>query len=272
MPVPDTDGAAGAVGDHALLCAAVREGGALALARFREGIGHWHKVDETPVTQADLDVDALLAARLRGARPDYGWLSEETEDDTARLSTQRQWIVDPIDGTRAFVKGRPHFSVVAALVEAGRPVTAAIFNPATDEFFEAEASKGARLNGTPIHATSRGRIEGCRMLGAADMFRHPAWPEAWPDMHVEQRNSIAYRAALVAAGEFDAMLAMTWKHDWDLAAADLIVHEAGGLLGDHRGRQLVYNRPVARHRSVLAAGRPLFEAIRARIGTIALGD
>lgn len=258
--------------DHRLLREAVRAGGELALARFHEGIDHWHKGDKTPVTQADLDVDALLKERLRAARPDYGWLSEESEDDTARLATERQWIVDPIDGTRAFVKGRPHFSVVGALVEQGRPVAAAIYNPATEEFFEAEAGRGAFLNGRPIHASTRADIEGCRMLGAVDMFRHPAWPRKWPAMEVEQRNSIAYRAALVAAGIFDAMLAMSHKHDWDLAAADLIVHEAGGQLGDHRGRQLVYNRPEPRHRSVLAAGAPLFDAIVARIGDIELDD
>lgn len=269
MPAPD---GTAALSDHALLCEAVRAGGALALERFGEGTSHWKKGDATPVTQTDLDVDALLARVLRGARPNYGWLSEETEDDTARLDTRRQWIVDPIDGTRAFMKGRPHFAVVAALIEAGRPISAAIFNPATDEFFEAEAGGGARLNGRPIAASARADIEGCRMLGSADMFGHPAWPQKWPAMHIEQRNSIAYRAALVAAGEFDAMLAMTWKQDWDLAAADLIVHEAGGRLADHRGRQLVYNRAVPRHRSVLAAGSALFEAIHARIGEIALSD
>ena len=263
-PAPDAD--------HALLCAAVRAGGALALERFGAAVTHWKKGDATPVTQTDIDVDALLADRLRGARPDYGWLSEETEDDTARLSTARQWIVDPIDGTRAFVNARPHFAVVAALIEGGRPISAAIFNPATDEFFEAQAGRGARCNGQPIRTSRRTGIAGCRMLGSAEMFRHPAWPEKWPDMHVEQRNSIAYRAALVAAGVFDAMLAMTWKHDWDLAAADLIVHEAGGRLGDHRGNRLIYNAPRPRHRSVLAAGAPLFEAIRARIGGIVLRD
>ncbi len=250
----------------------MRAGGALALYHYENDVRHWKKGDATPVSDADIEVDTLLREQLTAARPDYGWLSEETEDDKSRLDTKRQWIVDPIDGTRAFVKGRPHFAVVAALVEDGRPVSGVIFNPATDEFFEAELGNGARLNGRPMSVSACGAVEGCRMLGSVEMFRHPAWPQKWPEMHVEQRNSIAYRAALVAAGVFDAMLVMTWKNDWDLAAADLIVHEAGGRLTDHRGTQLVYNRPRPRHRSVVAAGPALFDALNARIGMIVLED
>ncbi len=256
--------------DHAALCDAVREGGALALEHFNKGVLAWQKEDNTPVTEADLAVDALLKERLQSAQPDYGWLSEETEDDETRLSTQRQWIVDPIDGTRAFVKGRPHFSVVAALIENGRPISGAIYNPATDEFFEAQTGRGAKLNGVPISVSGAEHVEGCRMLGAADMFQHPAWPQKWPDMEIAQRNSIAYRGALVAAGQFDAMLVMTWKNDWDLAAADLIVHEAGGRLTDHQGRGLTYNAIDPRHRSVVAAGPTLYQALHARIGDIVL--
>lgn len=264
MPVPDI------ADDHAILCAAVRAGGALALDHFATGAPVWKKDDNTPVTQADLAVDALLRARLQAARPDYGWLSEETEDGTARLATSCQWIVDPIDGTHAFINGRPHFAVVAALIHAGRPVSGAIFNPATDQFFEAQRGMGAFLNGAPIHVSARQEVEGCHMLGAADMFKHPAWPHKWPPMHVEQRNSIAYRGALVACGEFDAMLVMTWKNDWDLAAADLLIHEAGGRLTTHSGDTLIYNTKDPRHRSVVAAGPCLYAALHARIGAIVL--
>lgn len=256
--------------DHATLCAAVREGGALALEHFNAGVKAWQKADDTPVTKADLAVDALLKERLLTARPDYGWLSEETEDDTTRLTTARQWIVDPIDGTRAFVKGRPHFAVVAALIENGRPICGAIYNPATDEFFEAQTGHGALLNNAPISVSTRAEVEGCRMLGAADMFRHPAWPRTWPPMDVSTRNSIAYRGALVASGDFDAMLVMTWKNDWDIAAADLIVHEAGGHMTDHRGNGLTYNGADPRHRSVVAAGPALHAALHGRIGDIVL--
>jgi len=264
LPVPE------ASAHHELLREAVREGGALALEHARKGILAWRKDDDTPVTEADLAVDHLLKQRLQAAEPDYGWLSEETEDDETRLGTQRQWLVDPIDGTRAYIKGRPHYAVVGALIEDGRPISGVIYNPATDQLFEAEAGKGAFLNGARIHVTTQEAVEGCRMLGASDMFRHPAWPQKWPEMHVEQRNSIAYRAALVAAGEFDAMLVMNWKNDWDLAAADLIVHEAGGQMTTHAGDALRYNARDPRHRSVVAAGPALYKALNARIGQIVL--
>jgi len=264
LPVPE------ASSHHETLRDAVQEGGALALEHYKKGVLAWRKDDDTPVTEADLAVDHLLKQRLRAAEPDYGWLSEETEDDEARLTSPRQWMVDPIDGTRAFIKGRPHFAVVGAVIEGGRPISGVIYNPATDELFEAETGGGAFLNGAPIHVSDVGEVEGCRILGAEDMFRHPAWPQKWPEMHVEQRNSIAYRGALVAAGDFDAMLVMNWKNDWDLAAADLIVHEAGGKMTTHSGQTLTYNKPDPRHRSVVAAGPALYKALDARIGQIVL--
>jgi len=268
--LPDPDTLTPVADDHALLRDAVREGGALALERFKAGVTARDKADGTPVTDADVEVDTLLKDRLRSAQPDYGWLSEETEDDTSRLDTTRQWMVDPIDGTRAFIKGRPHFAVVAALIEQGRPVSGIIYNPATEQMFEAQAGQGALLNGIQISVSSRADVEGCRMLGSADMFRHPAWPHKWPQMDVQQRNSIAYRGALVASGEFDAMLVMNWKNDWDLAAADLIVHEAGGRMTTHAGEGLTYNARDPRHRTVVAAGPALYKALHDRIGDIVL--
>src|SRR3989338_1294718 len=149
---------------------AVREAGAIAMRFYQTDHKQWSKAhDNTPVTEADIEVNELLHARLAVARPDYGWLSEETEDDSSRLTQPRVWVVDPIDGTRAFAKGRPHFVISVALVENGRPVLAVLFNPAMDEFFEAEAGKGARLNGRPIHVGDCDRIEGCRMIAFAPM-------------------------------------------------------------------------------------------------------
>ena len=270
MRVPDVTSGLDLISDHAILLDAIREGGALALAHFKAGVTAQNKDDGTPVTEADLAVDALLKQRLRSTRPDYGWLSEETEDDDTRLHTMRQWMVDPIDGTRAFIKGRPHFAIVGALIDQGRPVSGVIYNPATDELFEAQAGKGALLNGKPISVSDVPDVEGCRMLGAEDMFRHPAWPQKWPPMEIAQRNSIAYRGALVASGDFDAMLVMNWKNDWDLAAADLIVHEAGGHMTSHTGERFTYNAKDPRHRTVVAAGPRLHKALHDRIGAIVL--
>src|ERR1700687_2946560 len=132
--------------DQALLMAAVREAGAIAMRHFGTPVNTWEKAGGTPVSDADIAVNQHLQRRLGGARPDYGWLSEETEDDETRLTHRKVWVVDPIDGTRAFLQGVPHFCHAVALVEDGRPVLAALFNPAVDEFYEAIAGQGARLN------------------------------------------------------------------------------------------------------------------------------
>ncbi|HEX2886636.1 3'(2'),5'-bisphosphate nucleotidase CysQ [Vineibacter terrae] len=256
--------------DVALMVAAVREAGALALRFYRTELAVWQKAGGTPVSEADITVDRHLRQRLCTARPGYGWLSEETEDDTARLTRGRVWVVDPIDGTRAFVEGTPHFCHAVALVEDGVPVAAALFNPATDEFFEAVAHQGARLNGTPIRVSGRQQIAGCRMAAYGPMFKHPAWQDPWPDMEIIQRDSVAYRLALVASGAADAAMGLNTKNDWDLAAADLIVREAGGKVTAHDGKPLAYNNEAPQQPSFLAAGPDLHAALLARTGRIKL--
>ncbi|HEX7775266.1 MAG TPA: 3'(2'),5'-bisphosphate nucleotidase CysQ [Parvibaculum sp.] len=256
--------------DRELMFSAVREGGEIALNFYQTKLKTWMKSGDDIVTEADIAVNDLLHKRLALARPDYGWLSEETEDDVERLTRSRVWVVDPIDGTRAFAKGKPHFVLSVALVEDGRPVLGVLFNPATGEFFEAETGLGARLNGAPIRVSDRAEIAGARMAAFGPMFKHPAWPEAWPEMEIIERNSVAYRIALVACGAADAALALNTKNDWDLAAADLIVIEAGGRMTSHDGNTLIYNRELPRHRSLLAAGPSLYDAIFARVGPVKL--
>jgi myo-inositol-1(or 4)-monophosphatase len=252
--------------DTALLEDAVREGGAIARSFLTGQNKIRSKPDGSPVSEADLAVDRFLTGRLRPARPDYGWLSEETEDDPARLSARRVFIVDPIDGTVAFLKGRPHFAISAAVVEGDIPVAAAVYNPLTEECFTATRGAGARLNGAPIRVSSRESLEGCRMLASKTTLRDPCWGGApWPPMTVETPNSIAFRIALVASGAFDAAVTLAATHDWDLAAADLIVREAGGFISSHEGRILRYNRANAVQPSVVAAGRALHEAILSRV-------
>ncbi|HEY2067999.1 MAG TPA: 3'(2'),5'-bisphosphate nucleotidase CysQ [Rhizomicrobium sp.] len=247
--------------DLALVEQAAREAGAIARSYFGGHYKTWDKGKGQPVTDADIAVDSFLKKTLLAARPDYGWLSEETRDDPVRCEKARIFVVDPIDGTVAFIKGRPYFSVAIAVVEATRPIAAAVYNPVLEECFTAAQGHGAWLNGAPIHASAQATIEGCRMLGDKAMFAHPAWSvppnTAWPEMHVETRNSIAYRMALVADGRFDAALALSAKCDWDLAAADLIVHEAGGLVTDHRGTLLHYNGVTPLQRTMICAGKTL---------------
>jgi myo-inositol-1(or 4)-monophosphatase len=258
--------------DLSLIVEAAREAGALA-ANLREGgLDIEYKEGDSPVTNADLACDALLKQTLGAARPDYGWLSEETADDPSRLAKRRLFVVDPIDGTRAFMKGRPWWSVSIAVVEDRLPVAGVVFAPQVDELYAARAGGGATLNGRPIHASACEAVEGCGMVGDPRMFSHPAWPEPWPAMRVESRNSTAYRMCLVASGAFDAALAPVAKHDWDLAAADLIAREAGAFSGDHRGGPFRFNGPIPTQPSLLCAAPRLAPLILNRVRHIAIGS
>ena len=252
--------------DQTRLRAAVRAAGAAALRRFEDHDARaWTKDDDSPVSEADLECDDILRERLTEASDGYGWLSEESADDLSRLTAPRTWIVDPIDGTRAFLKGKPHFAVCVALVEAGQPVLAAIFNPATDEFFEARAGGGARLNGTPIAASGCASLSGCQMLGSRAMFEHRGWPQPWPIMSLGYRNSTSYRCALVADGRFDATLALVRKPDWDTAPGALIASEAGARVSDHLGEPFVFNQREASQRALVCAGPALYPQIIERL-------
>ncbi|MBV9511657.1 MAG: 3'(2'),5'-bisphosphate nucleotidase CysQ [Caulobacteraceae bacterium] len=233
-------------------------------------LGIHRKADGTPVSDADLAVDRWLRARLIKARPDYGWMSEETADDPARLAKARVFVVDPIDGTRDYLRGRPWWGVSIAVVEQGRPVCGVFHAPDRNETFEATLGGGARRNAAPIQAGAKEALEGAGMLGDAAMFTHPAWAEPWPQMRIERRNSIAYRLCCVASGEFDAALALSAKSDWDLAAAELIAEEAGCLVTDHKGGPLVYNRSPPRQPSLICAAPALHRLILRRVEPIDL--
>jgi myo-inositol-1(or 4)-monophosphatase len=245
--------------DLELLTRAVREAGKIALKFFSGQYRRWNKPGGSPVTEADLAIDEFLNQELRRARPDYGWLSEESLDDPARLKARRVFVVDPIDGTVAFMKGRPHFTICAAVVESGRPLCGVVFNPAREECFTAQLNQGARLNGLPIHASDQTEIEGSRLLANRSLFTD------WPPMQIETFSSIAYRVALVAAGQFDAMVSLTSKRDWDLAAADIILAEAGGRLVDLDGKTAIYNAPAAIHGATIAAGPGLIGPLLAAL-------
>lgn len=252
MPEPDARAADAA--DTALLADSVRESGAIARRYFGGSYKTWAKGRGDPVTEADIAIDRHLHAVLTGRRPAYGWLSEETEDDRTRLTKDRIFVVDPIDGTIGFIKGRPHFTIVAAVVDAGRPVAAAIYNPISDELFEATLGGGARLNGRPIRARDRDVIDGAHILGASGLAADPRWRAPLPaSVTVENRASLAYRLALVAAGMFDAMVSLSIKRDWDLAAGDLILNEAGARLTSDTGTVLLYNQTQTVQRGVVGA-------------------
>jgi myo-inositol-1(or 4)-monophosphatase len=241
--------------------AVVRKAGALALSLFRTPVKTWSKARNSPVSEADMAVDALLKERLTDARPDYGWLSEESVDDRSRLSARRVWIVDPIDGTRAYVSGLTDWTISAALVEDGRPILAALFAPVDDEMFLAAAGAGATCNGIPIEVRAGGSLEGVRVAGPKhhleQLHKLRADIVAIPKIH-----SLALRIARVAQGKIDVALASGNGQDWDLAAADLLVHEAQGMLTTIAGEYLTYNRPDPIHGPLLAASRSRHRAVR----------
>lgn len=241
--------------DLDLLQDAVREAGALALDLRRRGIDKWNKGDGTPVTEADLAVDTLLKQRLTSARPDYGWLSEETADNRKRLAHDRVWIVDPIDGTRSFMENGDEWCVSAALVENGSPLLAAVFSPTNGDLFLASRGEGATLNGQPIHVSAYDHIENARILAREAVFQPRRWTGFhWPPMRFDMRKSIALRLCLVASAHFDASFAIGHTSDWDIAAAHLIVTEAGGVVTTLEGEVPTYNRESVRHPGVLASG------------------
>jgi myo-inositol-1(or 4)-monophosphatase len=241
--------------------AAVREAGALALRVFRTPMKTWTKGKDSPVSEADIAVDALLKDRLAAVGASYGWLSEETVDDRSRLSAPRVWIVDPIDGTRAFVAGKTDWTISAALVEKGRPILAALLAPADDEMFLASAGAGATHNGIPMAAQSGDSLAGLRIAGPQRRLDELA-KRLSGSVHVPKIHSLALRIARVAQGQIDVALAGGNAHDWDLAAADLLVHEADGVLTTIAGATLTYNRPDPVHGALLATGRSRYDAMR----------
>ncbi len=269
MPAPDTRQLAD---DLHLIEQAVRAAGEIARRYYGGTYKRWSKNKGEPVTEADLEIDRYLRDTLLAARPTYGWISEEGE---SREGAERLFMVDPIDGTTAFLKERPYFSISVAMLEDGEPVNGVVFNPIKDECFTARLGGGSRLNGQPLHVSACPWLEGCRILAATDLFAHPAWSTPpnvpWPTMQIEQRNSVAYRMALVAAGIFDAALVLSPKHDWDMAASDLIVREAGGKVTAHDGAPLRYGSASALQRSMVCAGPALHAALLERLRHIKLG-
>jgi myo-inositol-1(or 4)-monophosphatase len=242
------------------LAAIMREAGELALIASKRPLRQWTKAGTSPVSEADIAVNDLLAAKLPALVPQAGWLSEETEDTTARINSRLVWLVDPIDGTRAYLAGKTDWSVSVALVADGRPTLAAIYAPVTDELFVAAKGHGATINGIRLAANPGDSLSGARLAGPQSYLRRIA--EIAPRMVPQPKiNSLALRFARVAQGTLDAAFASRNSNDWDLAAADLLVHEAGGALTDFGGRAAGYNREKPVHGALIAAGTARHMAI-----------
>ena len=239
--------------DAALLAETVREAGALALSLFRTELKNWTKGASSPVSEADIAVNDLVESRLRSATPDYGWLSEESADDETRLGKPLTWIVDPIDGTRAYLAGREDWCVSIALVADATPVLAAVFAPATDEFFFAIRGQGATCNDKRVLATAGIDLDFSRMAGPKPLVQWLS-PSSDEIALFPRIGSLALRLCRVAEGSLDAAFAGGQSRDWDLAAANLIVQEADGRMTALSGDTIEYNRREVTHGVLVAAG------------------
>jgi myo-inositol-1(or 4)-monophosphatase len=251
--------------DLALLEDAAREAGAIALRHFGSPAGVREKPGgHGPVTEADLEVDRMLRARLTAARPGYGWLSEESEDGPARLAAERVFIVDPIDGTRNFVSGGKAWAHSLAVAENGRVVAGVVFLPRLERLFTAAAGEGAHVDGAAIRPSPRSELDGAQVLTGAAQMDPAHWPGGVPRVERHFRPSLAYRLCLVAEGRFDAMLTFRDAWEWDVAAGALIANEAGATVTDRTGAPPVFNNPSPLLPGLIAAAPALHPEIMRR--------
>lgn len=262
MPEPDTSSAdllKDRQADLALLKDAAIEAGRIALSYFRQDPETWYKENNSPVSVADMEVDGFLSKTLLAARPSYGWLSEETADDLARLTCKRCFIVDPIDGTRVYLSGREDWTVAVAIVEDGRPVVGVVYNPCRNELFSAIAGCGATCNDQALSATPAKDLTDTTLVAPHRVIKQLKTADT-PFREATYIGSLAYRIAKVSDASADVMCATRSPSDWDLAAADLVLQEAGGLLSDLSGATLLYNKPETRHPPLVGTSATLSPA------------
>jgi myo-inositol-1(or 4)-monophosphatase len=282
--------------DVALAAAAAVQAGRAAMRRFGSDMEVTHKAPDQPLTEADLETNRILHERLVGARPEYGWLSEETADDPQRLYRDRVWIVDPIDGTRSFIAGRPEFSISIGVAERGRAMVGVVLNPATGELYaawrsggawkvsdalaQAEATQVPGLGATPASPPSglpplvvsdwiplqvrQDATDTPRVLASRSEIREGEF-EPFADWTLEPVGSTAYKLAKLAEGAGDVFLSRGPKSEWDVCAGALLVEEAGGITTDLRGKKLKYNGRDPRVYGVLAAPRWLHRQALRRV-------
>lgn len=248
---------------------AVRAAGAEALRLAVDGFEIIKKPDQSPVTSADLAVNDILHTQLLSAFPRDGWLSEESPDDAGRLQKDRVWVVDPIDGTKAFIKRVPEFCISVALVEHGRPIVAAIYNPSTDELFSAILGEGLRLNRAPVERRHAGA--GQLPVIVLSQWERQIGRFTALDSTTQHRPmlSIAWALTLMACGRIDAVATFEPENEWDVAAAVLLINEAGGTITDGSGQALTFNRPTPRYHGIIATSPCCPASLRRELTSLA---
>ena len=250
--------------DLALLTDAARAAGEIALRHWKQTPQVWEKPGLGPATEADLAVNDMLVHALRKARPDYGWLSEETPDDTARLEAQNVFIIDPIDGTRAFIAGEDTFSHSLAVARGGQIVAAVVYLPVLDRLYTATNLGPALRDGQPIAASTRPSSTGATMLITQPALQPDLWPGGIPPVKRAFRASLAYRLCLVAEGRHDGMATFRPTWEWDCAAGSLIAARAGAVVSDGQGLTAGFNRPSPQLPGLIAASPGLHAELVAR--------
>jgi myo-inositol-1(or 4)-monophosphatase len=252
--------------DRDLLIDAALEAGRLARHHAARDLKVRDKGDgQGPVTAADLAVDRMLREALTAARPDYAWLSEETPDDAVRLKARRVFVVDPIDGTRAFIAGEETWAHSLAMVEDGVPLAAAIYLPMKDRLYAAARGAGATRDGWPVAHSGRAGLDGAEVLATRPNFHDDHWDGGAPPVTRRFVSSLAFRLSLAAEGRYDAMLTLRDAWEWDIAAGALIVTEAGGSATTRAGAALRFNNPHPQVAGVIAGAPGVHAALRDRL-------
>ncbi|MDQ2094525.1 3'(2'),5'-bisphosphate nucleotidase CysQ [Rhodalgimonas zhirmunskyi] len=253
--------------DLALLVEAAQEAGRIARTYSGATAQSWEKPDNAgPVTECDLAVNRMLEERLRAARPDYGWLSEESEDNEARLEAETVFVIDPLDGTRSFMEGGRTFAHALAVVRNGLVQAGVVYLPLLDKLYTATYGGGAKLNGTPIKTALKPGLDRATVLAAKPVLQPRFWKGGVvPDIDRVYRPSLAYRLCLVAEGRYDAMITLRDSWEWDIAAGALIMAEAGAVVTDRYGAPLRFNNARPKVAGVLAASRAVHAEMRAAL-------
>lgn len=243
-----------------VLLAAMRAAGAAILALQKSDLLPTKKSNNTIVTQADLLANDILRTHLLSTFTADGWLSEETVDENHRLHCRRVWIVDPIDGTKEYASGIPEYAISVALVEKGVPILSAIFNPAKNELFHAVSGKGAWLNDKKIYCR-KASSNNFFLLASRTEYQRGEWRSYQQNHKVMPVGSIAYKLALVAAGNADATFSLGPKHEWDIAAGVLLVTEAGGIVTNKNKEKFIFNRIQPLINGVIASAAEINDLI-----------
>ncbi len=240
---------------------AIEEAGQIALS-LQTKLQIKYKSENQPVTNADIEINNFLFNFFKKNTPNFGWLSEESLDDKSRLNSEFFWCLDPIDGTRSYISGKPEYTISLALINRFEPILGMIFNPVTNEFFFAEKNFGAFCNHSKISVTKKTEIDSCSFAISSSEEKKLKSFDFVKEKKIKKLGSIAYKIALVAKGKIDIAISLTKKNDWDLAAADLLIKEAGGNITETSGKKIVYNSENLNINSVIASNSQIISELK----------